>query len=96
MIAMQPYVRVFRSAFGFISRYFVRPERMASMYFALSSLAADECLYVRSLPNSFSHRREVVRGLHPVARGLGLHRLVGGDPRRPPASSMGGSPPLDR
>ena len=41
MIARQPYVRVFRSLFGVILRYFVRPERMASMYFALSSDAAD-------------------------------------------------------
>jgi hypothetical protein len=54
MIAMQPYVRVFTSLFGVIVRYFVRPERMASMYFALSSVVADEWLYVRSLPNSFS------------------------------------------
>jgi hypothetical protein len=53
MIAIQPYVRVVTSLFGVIVRYIVRPERMASMYFALSSVAADEWLHVR-LPNSFS------------------------------------------
>src|SRR6266478_4560066 len=58
MIAMQPYVRVFTSAFGVILRYFVRPERIASMYFALSSLAAEEWWYVRSLPNCFSMARQ--------------------------------------
>ena len=54
MIALQPYVRAFTSLFGIIVRYFVRPERMPSMYFALSSVAAEEWFYVRSLPNSFS------------------------------------------
>jgi hypothetical protein len=54
MMPMHPYVRVFTSPFGVIFRYFVRPERMASMYLALSSLAAEEWLYVRSWPNSLS------------------------------------------
>ena len=54
MIARQPYVRAFTSPFGVILRYFTRPERMLSMYVALLSVAAEEWLYVRSLPNSLS------------------------------------------
>src|SRR5262245_56501857 len=79
MIARQPYVGVFRSAFSVILRYFTRPERMLSYVGRLAVGGGRRTVVSEVVAEQLLHRPEVVGGLRRVPRVLSLHRLVGSD-----------------